>query len=150
MKINFVKGDATRPIGDGNKMIIHCCNDINAFGAGFVLALNRRWYEPEKRFHEDFGNLELGDVQFVQVEDDIIVANMIGQHGIGYDENGNPPIRYDAIKTCLEKVNNFAMRYNYTIHAPRFGAGLSGGDWFEIEKLIHETIKVDVTIYDLK
>jgi hypothetical protein len=36
MSINFIVGDATTPIGDGLKIIVHVCNDIGGWGRGFV------------------------------------------------------------------------------------------------------------------
>lgn len=147
-KITYIKGDATRPIGDGNKVICHISNDIRGWGAGFVLALSKRWNAPEREYRAmSKKDMKLGNVQIVKVEEDIEVANMIGQH-LCWAENGIPPIRYDAVKECLKKVNQHAVENNATIHAPRFGAGLAGGDWNVIEKIIEETITVDVTIYD--
>ena len=83
--IKYVKGDATSPIGEGRKIIIHCCNDIGAWGAGFVIALSNKWPITRKKYIEwskEPEGFELGEVQYVKVEDDIVVANMIGQHGI--------------------------------------------------------------------
>jgi O-acetyl-ADP-ribose deacetylase (regulator of RNase III) len=160
MNIKYVIGDATRPIGEGEKLILHIVNDKNKWGAGFVLSLSKRWDAPEKVYRAE-KNYVLGNVQIVQVEDDITVINMIAQHGLRsvniysnpIDMNIStsiPPIRYDALKTCLEKVNKYAIQTGATIHAPRFGAGLSGGNWNIIEQIIKETLTVDVTIYDLK
>ena len=146
MEINYVKGDATQPIGDGNKIIAHCCNDANRWGAGFVLAISKKWYAPELAYRKN-KKRELGTVDFIRVEDDIIVANMIGQHDVKYDDQGNPPIRYDAIRTALIEVNRHAILTGSSIHAPMFGAGLSGGDWKIIEQIIKEVITVPVTIY---
>jgi hypothetical protein len=107
-KINYVIGDATAPQGDGLKIIVHVCNDIGAWGAGFVLALTNKWSEPERMYRNwsfsDKG-YHLGAIQYVSVESDIIVCNLIGQHGIGNDRKGNPPIRYGAIRTGLRKLN---------------------------------------------
>lgn len=144
--IKYVKGDATNPIGEGNKLIIHCCNDIGAWGAGFVLALSRKWKEPEQAYRQMKKRI-LGDAQIVEVEDDIMVVNMIGQHDIR-TINGIPPIRYDAIAKALKQVNDFAIAWKATVHAPRFGAGLAGGDWNKIEELLKQNISVDVTVYD--
>lgn len=147
-KIKYVKGDATRPIGDGNKIIVHVCNDIGGWGAGFVLALSRRWDAPEKAYRSlSKEDLKLGNVQLVRVEEDIVVANMIGQH-LCWAENGKPPIRYNAIAKALKEVNEHAVANNATIHCPRFGAGLAGGDWNMIEKIIRDAVTVDVTVYD--
>lgn len=147
MEINYVKGDATQPIGDGNKIIAHCCNDANRWGAGFVLAISKKWYAPELAYRKN-KKRELGTVDFIRVEDDIIVANMIGQHDVKYDDQGNPPIRYDAIRTALIEVNRHAILTGSSIHAPKFGAGLAGGDWNVIEQIIKEVVTVPVTIYD--
>lgn len=155
-KINYVIGDATQPQGEGKKIICHVCNDIGAWGAGFVLAISRRWSFPEQ-FYRARQKYVLGDVDIISVNPvlsessgDIYVANMIGQHRTGYDGNGNPPIRYDAVRTALEKVNVVAEKQNATLHMPRIGCGLAGGEWEKIEEIIKEVVTVDVTVYDLK
>lgn len=149
--ITYVKGDATKPIGSGTKIITHVCNNIGVFGAGFVIALSKRWPQPEKEFHSlRPDQRKLGTIQCVGVTEDITVVNMIAQEGIYPDKNGKVPIRYESVRECLKTVNKIALESNATIHAPRFGSGLAGGKWEEIEKIILETIDVDVTIYDLK
>ncbi len=50
MGINYVVGDATQPIGEGPKIIVHVCNDVGAWGCGFVLALSERWPVTEQRY----------------------------------------------------------------------------------------------------
>ena len=96
-------------------------------------------------------DFKLGEVQFVTVEYDIVVANMIGQSGIGWSA-GRPPIRYGALAGCMERAAIYAKKNGMSIHAPRFGAVLAGGNWTDIEWLINKIIlpyDVDVTIYDL-
>lgn len=152
--IKYVDGDATQPIGDGKKVIVHCCNDLGLWGAGFVMALSRRWKAPEQMYHRFIENLDsdgsekLGKVQFVAVEPDIIVANMIGQHSVGRGKDGVPPVRYEAIRTALKQVNMYCHMNNATVHAPKFGSDLAGGDWNVIEQIIKDEITVDVTIYN--
>ena len=46
-EISYLVGDATAPKTPGPKMIVHVCNDIGAWGKGFVMALSRRLPEPE-------------------------------------------------------------------------------------------------------
>ena len=154
MKIEIIKGDATQPMGSGNKIIVHVCNDIGGWGKGFVMALSKKWKEPELQYRAWYSselNFELGATQFVKVADDMWVANMIGQRGIGPDSNGNPPIRYDAITSALEKVAAFALEENASIHMPRIGCGLAGGKWEEIEKIINTVLiskNIEVIVYD--
>lgn len=153
--IKYITGDATQPIGEGNKLIIHVCNNIGAWGAGFVIALSKRWTQPEHMYRQWAksyapNTLPLGDVQFVQVEKNIVVGNMIGQVSVGH-MNGVPPIRYNAIEKALKEVAEFTKPRNYSVHAPKFGAGLAGGDWNQIEQIINEQLcqkGVPVTIYE--
>ena len=139
--INYIIGDATSPITPGNKIIVHICNDIGGWGKGFVMAISKKWTEPEKEYREWFKSQEdfsLGQCQFVKVESDVWIANLIGQHKIHKDESGNAPIRYEAIAIGLEKVVQFAGEKLATVHMPRIGCGLAGGSWDKVEPLIHE------------
>lgn len=153
--INYIKGDATNPQGLGNKLIVHICNDIGAWGKGFVLAISKKWKDPEKNYREWYKSqtdFELGKVQYVQVESDTFVANMIGQHKIR-KINGLAPIRYDSVAECLNKVADFAIENKTSIHMPRIGCGLAGGNWIEIEKIINRTLidkNIKVTVYDFE
>lgn len=156
--ITYIIGDATAPAGVGEKIIAHVCNDVGAWGTGFVLALSSRWREPEKVYRlwaaEYFSHgsrIPLGDVRFAIVDTDITVANIIGQHGTGY-EDGLPPIRYDALRQGLANVCEVALALSASVHAPRLGCGLAGGEWSEVEKIITETLcsrGVAVFVYDL-
>jgi len=152
--IQYTKGDATSPQSEDNKIIVHICNDIGGWGKGFVMAISKRWKKPENEYREWFKSkdgFELGKVQFVQVEEDLWVANLIGQHKINKDENGNAPIRYDAIEDGLKEVASFAKKNNASIHMPRIGCGLAGGKWEMIEPIILKTLSnndVEVVVYD--
>lgn len=156
--ITYLKGDATNPMTEGPKILCHICNDCNAWGAGFVLAISRKWKQPEVEYHKwakghlTYKPFKLGQVQFVKVEKDLVVANMIGQHGLG-SRNGAPPIRYNSLEECLKTVAEIALKYKASVHGPRFGSGLAKGDWNTIEQLIIENIckkDIDVYIYDLE
>lgn len=48
--LTFVRGDATNPQAKGPKVIAHICNDRGAWGKGFVLAISKRWPEPEAAY----------------------------------------------------------------------------------------------------
>lgn len=154
MKINYLNGDATRPNEPKNKVIVHVCNDMGGWGKGFVLAISKRWKNPEAKYREWYkskNDFSLGEVQFVQVETDIWIANLIGQHKMNKDELGNPPIRYDAILTGLQKVSVFALKLDASIHMPRIGCGLAGGTWDKIEPLIEQSListGIPVFVYD--
>ena len=153
MAIHYLKGDATSPIGEGNKAIIHVCNDIGAWGAGFVLALSKKWSQPEAQYRawaKSKVNFQLGFVQPVKVAKDTVVINMIGQKGIR--SVGNViPLRYDALTTCLSKVAKYCDANNMSVHMPRIGCGLAGGSWEKVEEIINDTLlaeELEVYVYD--
>lgn len=146
--LRYVIGDATKPIGNDNRIIAHICNNKNRWGAGFVLALNKRWSEPEAHYRGK-SKYVLGDVDIIRVEDNIYVANMIAQENTHHSNDGTPPIRYQAVAEALMKVNKIAKEMGATLHAPMFGTGLAGGKWTIIEKIIDEVITVPITIYVL-
>ena len=81
----------------------------------------------------------LGAVQLVPVTGDIAVANLIGQSGCGY-RNGVPPIRYEAIAAGLTRLIEVARTQSASVHMPKMGAGLAGGDWGIIEGIVARTL----------
>lgn len=160
--IKYIKGDATAPIGDGVKIIVHVCNNIGAWGAGFVLALSKKWSEPERRYkqmNKVFNGIDLdtipyvlGDYEIVRVDVDISVANIIGQEGVGVKPNQPPPIRYYAVHHALKDIATHAKLLNGSIHMPRIGCGLAGGDWTIMEAVIKSAVPDDVPVivYDFE
>lgn len=153
-EISFRTGDATAPVGAGNKIIAHVCNNVGGWGKGFVLALSRRWPQPEaqyRRWHREQAGFTLGAVQLVRVEPDVWVANMIGQHGVR-PAGGLPPVRYEAIEAALTQVAAEARTLGASVHMPRIGAGLAGGRWDAIEPILGRTLcerDVEVVVYQL-
>ena len=165
--ITYVTGDATWPVGDGPKVIAHIVNDEGRWGSGFVLALDKLSPVPRENYkdwHERHVDgwvgayFELGYVGFARVRGSadpsgsLVVANMIAQRGTGKDPDGRPCIRYGALGRCLKYLGDGCSTSGETIHMPRIGAGLAGGDWNIIERLIIENVcaaGVPVTVYDL-
>ncbi len=148
MKLRYILGDATAPV-QSPAIICHVCNDVGAFAKGFVAALNKKYPVVRKRYQSLKGQYALGLVQILTLSNGLRVANMIAQHGLKPSTTGIPPIRYDALRTCLTKINEYAEQCGATLAMPRIGSKLAGGKWDEIEKIIKETMKVDVYVYTL-
>ena len=147
-KITYVTGDATAPVGDGVKCIAHVCNNIGAWGAGFVMALSAKWDKPEESYRAmSKDEMSLGNVRMVGVEDDIVVANMIAQDNTGRSPDGTPPIRYYALGEALKALNDASKIIDASLHLPMIGSGLAGGNWDVIEMIIRECTTVPVTVY---
>ena len=176
MCIKYLQGDATSPIDTKTKIIVHICNDVGGWGKGFVLAVSKKWKQPEIEYrnwykskeldptdnvqYQSIGRkdkytsekkFELGNVQFVKVADDIWVANLLAQRDTKPDKDGLPPIRYVFVSEGLERVKEFAKQHNASVHMPRIGCGLAGGQWTEIEPIINEKLlayDIETTVYD--
>lgn len=160
-KINYITGNALVPVSGGNTIIAHICNNVGAWGAGFVVAISKKWPEPE-RFYRYWATgdprnntplpFELGQVQYVTVDSSTVVANMIAQDNIVSSSPGHIPIRYDELEKCLNKVATIALMENRSVHMPRIGAGIAGGSWAIIEQIINRTLVdqgVDTYVYTL-
>lgn len=162
MVLNKRPGDATAPEGTGKKVIVHVCNDTGKWGKGFVLALSKKHPKAEAEYLALYAKtspqlLPLGTVQFVEVAPDVIVANMIAQRATYPLKDGTvdgcKPLRYDALLSCMKKVGEYAKANGASVHGPKFGSGLAGGEWEIIELMIDKVwckdFGRDVTIYEL-
>ena len=154
--ITYIDGDATQPQGTHSlKLIPHCCNNIGGWGSGFVVALSKRWSRPEEAYRkfyedntEDFHGL-LGVAQFVPVEKDIQVVNIIGQDGLIGPHNPRP-VDYEALECGLRAVGEMAWYHSASVHMPRIACGLAGGSWRKVESIIERAIPAGrpVVVYD--
>lgn len=79
------------------------------------------------------------------------IANCITQDFYASDE---VHADYDAIKIAMGKLNNFAIKQEVpNVAMPLIGAGLAGGDWDIISKIIERefaTVQPVVYVYDEK
>lgn len=138
--LSYGTGDATLPQGNGPCIIAHVCNDLGQWGKGFVLPLGKRYPEAEKAYREWAKRkieppFALCQVQFVEALPQLWVANMIGQHGVS-KHGSKPPIRYDALRSCLRSVCAFAVGHQAYVQMPRVGCGLAGGKWESVCPII--------------
>lgn len=158
--IHYKLGDATTPISrPGIRVLAHICNDEGKWGAGFSGAVSLRWKEPEDFYRSQFrfakNRFKRGEIQWVFVEPKLAVLNMIAQEGTRSLLNPKP-IRYDALESCLNKAVAACHALEeergkaVTIHMPRIGCGLAGGDWSIVEPLLSEILfAFDVYVYAL-
>ena len=168
-KIHYLTGDATKPQYDKCAIICHVCNSIGGWGAGFVMALSKKWESPERLYRKWHANMineldfnciyplpkfGLGATQFIKpdLHQNIYIANMIAQHDVRWYED-IPPIRYDRLRQCLNEVAYRAKKLKATVHMPDLiGCGLAGGYKPTVIGLIEETLtskNIDVFIYTL-
>ena len=155
--IHHLQGDATHPQRDPPWIIAHIVNTRGGWGKGFVLAVSKRWEEPESYYRNwyrigdemDGTPFELGYTQLIPVGPGQWVSNMLAQQG--YRSRTNPvPVDYLALRQCLAYLAADAKRLGAAVHMPRIGSGNGGGSWVTIERLIKEELQgIEVFVYGL-
>lgn len=132
-------------------IIPHVCNNMNAFGAGFAKAVASHYPIVKENYHmlgQKFLQENPGYTQFIEVLHDneyghkLIFANMIAQNGL-ISEKNNRPLNYLALVKCMTSIQKYISSYSDSdnrieIHCPKFGSGLSGGNWNFIVNLMED------------
>lgn len=147
MNLFHVVGDATSPVKNP-AVIAHVCNTTGKWGKGFVLPLGRKFPQAKGDFLSK-PSRAINEVSIVDCGNGVHVANMVAQVGTR-PRRGQIPLRYSALHVCLDTVQKFAEANGATVHIPRIGAGLAGGDWNVIKSVITATMKVDTYVYTLE
>jgi hypothetical protein len=154
-RIHYVAGDATKPRGDGHRIIAHIVNDATSnWGGPFARALKGRYAAAQAEFkawaEEDrASNLQLGNVHVTELKN-LTIATMVAQHG--YGKRAGTQLSYVALRTCLEAVQRLAAESQGAVHMPRIGAGEARGRWDVVSELIDVALiehEVPVTVYSL-
>jgi O-acetyl-ADP-ribose deacetylase (regulator of RNase III) len=145
--IHYIQGDL---FDTDAEVIAHGCNCKGGFGSG-VAGIMARKYPKAKHYYLDKHDEEgwkLGDVQFVRQWNGKYIANCATQDA--YYPRDRVHADYNAIRASMEKVKEFAKSKNMKIAIPKIGAGLAGGDWNIIEKILNDVFSdYDVTVYYL-
>lgn len=148
MTIEQRKGDVLNVV-DG--IIVHGCNCKGMFGAGIALQIKRRFpyaYAAYKQIEVEDG-LSMGCLSYAEVAPGKFIVNACTQDDFGTDRR---QVNYEAVAVCFEKVSELALDIQVerklavppTVYFPQIGAGLAGGNWEIISKIIEES--VDKTI----
>lgn len=140
--ISVESGDALVTDPTKKTIIAHVVNNRGLWGAGFVLAISKKWKEPARMYKNlckkiDADILAAGTAQFIDVENNITVCNMFAMKGVAGPDNPQP-LSYNSLMTCLRALRLKAERDGYeVIQMPKIGAGLARGNWKTIKKLIN-------------
>jgi hypothetical protein len=153
--IQYLIGDATRPRGDGKKIVAQVVNDATPrWGGGFARVVANRWRAAQDDFiawtQQDSSHLRLGHHRLFSVDPDLSVFHMIAQHG--YGPSPKPRIRYLHLEACLSALSTIGQEQSASVHMPRIACGQAGGNWAVVSELIDDLLcrkGVEVTVYDL-
>lgn len=153
MGVEIVQGDATViPSVKKHHILFHVCNDIGAWGAGFTGALSAAWPAAEKTYRGQESWL-LGSYSKVDYSGHTIY-NLVAQRGIRAQARGIPNVRYIVLHNVIQKmIEDVELTYgadNVVYQCPKIGAGLGGGDWKTIMKILSELfVDRTLTVYTL-
>lgn len=133
-------------------LIGHGVNRIPVMGAGIAYAIAQHWPLVYRHYRAQIDPVpELGSVDLVVVDEDLIIANCYTQESTG-SLPGKPAADMTAVKMCVGKLFSLAKAYNLPLYMPRIGCGLGGLDWNYVEKIILKAEKAhgfECTIIDL-
>jgi O-acetyl-ADP-ribose deacetylase (regulator of RNase III) len=148
-----VTGDLIKMAMAGNfDVITHGCNAWNTMGKGIAKQIKEIFppaYEADQKTTKGDIN-KLGTITYAKCDigpRQIIVVNAYTQ--FNYWSPGEPRtavyVDYAAIRLCFKKIKHYWG--SYRIGIPMIGAGLAGGDWNIISKIIDEEMQgEDVTL----
>lgn len=146
MKIIYKKGNILKT---DLKVIIHGCNARGVMGAGLAKQI-RTLYPEVYNSYKDIYNTEgliLGSIYWVNTND-YLFGNAITQEKYGID---SVQISYIAIQEIVQEINRVLPNLGLDkVALPKIGAGLGGGNWNTIEKIIESNLsKVQPVVYEL-
>lgn len=138
-------------------IIAHGCNTSGGFGSGVAGAIRAKWPHVYQAFmknviHKDHRHEQLGLVQYVVIDDNLMVANCYTQLNFGNDgqKYASPDAIYKSLRRCIEFIGESDM----PLHIPKIGSGLGGLSWETdvlplIEQLNDEYPDVDIIVHSI-
>lgn len=132
----------------------HVCNNCDVFGAGFAAQVGEKYPIVKSNYHmlgKKFLKENMGYCQNIKIFEEpkykhkLFFCNMIAQNGFSNTKNKRP-LNYLALVRSMLSLSAFIKNNTgylqktekIEIHAPKFGSGLAGGNWYFIEDLIED------------
>lgn len=154
-----IKGDLIKLATMGEfDIIIHGCNCFNVMGAGIAKQIAFTFpqaLEADKK--TNFGSMDkLGTFSRAtfKVNDEgavLTVLNAYTQFGTWKKGENQPPVDYKAVEDCFYEIQKQFGYQHLRFGIPKIGAGLAGGDWARIEKIIERYMsEEDLTLVVLE
>jgi O-acetyl-ADP-ribose deacetylase (regulator of RNase III) len=136
--IRYVEGDLVKMAKEGKfDVIAHGCNCFCAMGAGIAPQIKNAFPEAFEADCETVAGDEskMGTISHTVYSKPTIV-NIYSQYDTKGRRSGNMDLDYDALRSGLKEMK--AKFSGKTFGLPMIGAGLAGGDWDIIEKIIED------------
>ncbi len=134
--IKTVKGDLIRMFKDQEfDEIMHGCNCFHLMGAGIAGQIAKCFPEALEADRTTLVDEreKLGTFSSVNTDFGVII-NAYTQYRPGRE---HPSTLYQAIENVFKTINGHRMKNDdYITGIPRIGAGIAGGDWYTISRII--------------
>ena len=142
-KLKYINGNLLDLFQSGEfDVIAHGANCFNTMGAGIAGQIAIRFPEAVAADNTTIPGdlLKLGSLT-VAVTDYGLIFNLYTQYKPGKN------LDYTALRLSLRKMTRMIRGKNMKIGLPKIGAGIAGGNWTKIEKIIayelrHENVTV--------
>ena len=153
--MKIIKGDLIKLAEQGEfDVIVHGCNCFHTMGGGIARQLASKYPQVLKADKQtEYGDRDkLGSYTSAYVEVDSNVFTVVNVYSQYKWSSGSDVFEYDAFQKFLNNQVEFLGYYNPSslrkkrIGFPMIGAGLAGGDWSRISKMI-EKFSEDVASY---
>ena len=133
MRIEYRTGDlleATEPV------IVHGCNAQGSMGAGVARAIRDRYPAAHAAYRAAYEAraLKLGTIVWAECGRHR-VGNAITQERFGSPRGGRRFVDYDAMRSVMRAINE-TVEDGTAVAMPLIGAGLAGGSWSVIAKIV--------------
>ncbi len=123
-------------------VIVHGCNCWCVMGAGIAKAIRQAFpeaYQADQQTEPGDRN-KLGTCTEAVIELDghrLVAVNAYTQFNYKPEE-GKVLVDYEAVRSCMRWIRN--RHAGRRIGLPKIGAGLAGGDWNRISRIIEEEL----------
>lgn len=155
---NVIEGDLVKTINETDSLdaMIHGCNCFNTMGSGIAKAVKETFpgaYEADCQTKSGDKN-KLGTYTSFNTNNlsgkPVTIINGYTQYKYGKitEDMQEPFVDYEKLRKLFQQINkDFAGK---NIGIPKIGAGLAGGEWFVVARLIQESARnVNITLFKL-
>ena len=139
--IRYVDGDLLKLADENNfDVIAHGCNCFCVMGSGIAPQIKAKYPEAYAVDCETTAGdvKKLGTITYTKNTTPIVV-NIYSQYDTKGRRQGKMDLDYDALRSGIKAMKEKFSGKRFGL--PQIGAGLAGGDWTIIEKIIEEEMR---------
>jgi O-acetyl-ADP-ribose deacetylase (regulator of RNase III) len=140
--MNVIKGDLIKLAKEGRfDVIVHGCNCMHCFGAGIAFQIRKHFPDAFiadcETVRGDIAKLGTISRAIIDIGKDYRL-HVVNAYTQARPEHGRGRFvgEYGAIRSCFKEINKRYPRMH--VGYPMIGAGLAGGDWDIISRIIDD------------